>query len=47
MPGPMLLVDDKQRKTYLFAFIEDMSRLIAPTEFYLSEGLATYIQALR
>ncbi|CAO0822776.1 hypothetical protein DFAR_3990045 [Desulfarculales bacterium] len=28
MPGPMLLVDDKRRKNYLFAFIDGMSRLI-------------------
>ncbi|CAO0824197.1 hypothetical protein DFAR_490009 [Desulfarculales bacterium] len=34
--GLMLLVGDKRRKTYLFAFIDDMSRLIAHAEFYLS-----------
>ncbi|CAO0819907.1 transposase [Desulfarculales bacterium] len=34
----MLLVDDKRRKGYLFAFIDDMSRLIAHAEFYLSGG---------
>ncbi|CAO0824857.1 hypothetical protein DFAR_950031 [Desulfarculales bacterium] len=28
MHGPMLLVDDKRRKIYLFAFIDGMSRLI-------------------
>ncbi|CAO0823875.1 hypothetical protein DFAR_3980009 [Desulfarculales bacterium] len=27
--GPMLLVGDKRRKTYFFAFIDGMSRLIA------------------
>lgn len=47
MHGPMVLVGDKRRKTYLFAFIDDMSRLIAHAEFYLSEGLTTYLQALR
>ncbi|CAO0821594.1 hypothetical protein DFAR_2480044 [Desulfarculales bacterium] len=47
MHGPMFLVGDKQRKIYLFAFIDDMSRLIVHAEFYLSEGLATYLQALR
>ncbi|CAO0820007.1 hypothetical protein DFAR_680013 [Desulfarculales bacterium] len=26
MPGPMLLVGDNRGKTYLFAFIDDMSR---------------------
>ncbi|CAO0822241.1 hypothetical protein DFAR_2910015 [Desulfarculales bacterium] len=40
MHGPMLLVDDKRRKTYLFAFIDDMSRLSVHAEGYLSEGLA-------
>ncbi|CAO0821048.1 hypothetical protein DFAR_2090026 [Desulfarculales bacterium] len=39
----MLLVGDKRRKIYLFAFIDDMSRLIAHAEFYLSEGLAIYL----
>ncbi|CAO0822811.1 hypothetical protein DFAR_320013 [Desulfarculales bacterium] len=29
MHGPMLLVGDKRRKIYLFALIDDMSRLIA------------------
>ncbi|CAO0821796.1 transposase [Desulfarculales bacterium] len=43
----MLLVGDKRRKIYLFAFIDDMNRLIAHAEFYLSEGLTTYLQALR
>ncbi|CAO0820760.1 hypothetical protein DFAR_1870002 [Desulfarculales bacterium] len=47
MHGPMLLVDDKRRKTYLFALIDDMSCLVVLAEFYLSEGLATYLQALR
>ncbi|CAO0822753.1 hypothetical protein DFAR_3290001 [Desulfarculales bacterium] len=39
MHGPLLLVGDKRRKTYLFAFIDDISRLIAHAKFYLSEGL--------
>ncbi|CAO0822989.1 hypothetical protein DFAR_3400008 [Desulfarculales bacterium] len=43
MHGPMLMVGDKRRKIYLFAFIDDMSRLIARAEGYLSEGLATYL----
>ncbi|CAO0823184.1 hypothetical protein DFAR_3500002 [Desulfarculales bacterium] len=43
---PMLLVDDKRCKTYLFAFIDGRSRLTAHAEFYFSEGLATYLQAL-
>ncbi|CAO0823567.1 transposase [Desulfarculales bacterium] len=47
MHGPMLLVGDKRRKLYLFAFIGDMSRLITHAEFCLSEGLVIYLQALR
>lgn len=47
MHGPLILAGDKRRKSYLFAFIDDMSRLITHAEFYLSEGLATYLQALR
>ncbi|CAO0824698.1 hypothetical protein DFAR_840002 [Desulfarculales bacterium] len=39
MHGPMLLVGDKRRKIYLFAFINDMNRLVALAELYLSEGL--------
>ncbi|CAO0822229.1 hypothetical protein DFAR_2910003 [Desulfarculales bacterium] len=35
----MLLVGDKRRKIYLFAFINDMNRLVALAELYLSEGL--------
>ncbi|CAO0822876.1 hypothetical protein DFAR_3360003 [Desulfarculales bacterium] len=34
MQGPIFLVGDKRRKTYLFALIEDMSRLTARAEFY-------------
>ncbi|CAO0821452.1 hypothetical protein DFAR_3630016 [Desulfarculales bacterium] len=33
----------KRREAYLFAFIDDMSRMIVHAEFYLSEGLATYL----
>ncbi|CAO0821692.1 hypothetical protein DFAR_2570003 [Desulfarculales bacterium] len=29
MPGPMLLVGDKRRKSYPFALIDDISRLIS------------------
>jgi putative transposase len=48
MHWPMLLVvGDNRRKTYLLAFIDDISRLIVHAEFYLSEGLANYIQAVR
>lgn len=47
MHGPMIRVGDKKRKTYLFAFIDDMSRLIPHAEFYLSEGLPSFLSALR
>jgi putative transposase len=47
MHGPMVQVGDKRRKSYLFAFIDDMSRLVPHAEFFLSEGLTTYLDALR
>jgi transposase InsO family protein len=45
MHGPMAKVGDKQRKTYLIAFIDDHSRLVVHGEFYLSEGLACFLDA--
>ena len=48
MHGPMVLVDDdKRRKAYLFAFIDDMSRLIPHAQFYASEKLDSFLDALR
>jgi len=41
------LVNGKLRKTYLFAFIDDMSRFIPHAEFYLNEGIESYTDALR
>lgn len=46
MHGPRVLVEEKLRKTYLIAIIDDHSRLIPHAEFYLSEALALYIDAL-
>jgi len=46
MHGPRVLVDGKLRKTYLIAIIDDHSRLIPHAEFYLSEALALYLDAL-
>jgi hypothetical protein len=43
----MVVVEDKRRKTYLFAFIDDMSRLIPHAQFYLSEKLDSFLGALR
>jgi len=45
--GPRVTVERKQRKTYLFAFIDDCSRLIPHAEFYLSERIDDYCDALR
>lgn len=47
MYGPMVQVEGRQRKTFLFAFLDDMSRLIPHGQFYLSEGLESYLDCLR
>lgn len=47
MHGPELKVDGRNRKTYLFAFLDDHSRLLAHAEFYLREGLEAYLDAFR
>ena len=47
MHGIKVDVEGKMRKSYLFAFIDDMSRLIPHAEFYLHERLDSYIDALR
>jgi transposase InsO family protein len=47
MHGPSVLAQNKNRKTYLIAFIDDMSRLICHAQFYLSENLNSYLDALR
>jgi putative transposase len=45
--GPMVLEDGKQRKAFLFAFLDDHSRLIPHAQFYLTERLDSYLDALR
>ena len=45
--GPRVTVGGRLRKSYLFAFIDDMSRLIPQAEFYLQENLDAYTEALR
>ena len=45
MHGPMVIENDKRRKSYLIAFLDDHSRLIPHGAFYLSEGIANYLQA--
>ncbi|MDA8134351.1 MAG: DDE-type integrase/transposase/recombinase [Desulfobacteraceae bacterium] len=46
MHGPQILYQDKMRKTYLIAVIDDHSRLITSAGFYLSENLKTYLMVL-
>lgn len=45
MHGPKALVDDRLKKTYLIAFIDDHSRLIPYAKFYVSENLACFLDA--
>lgn len=47
MHGPTVRVEGKNRKAYLIAFIDDMSRLICHAQFYLSENLNCYLDSLR
>jgi putative transposase len=47
MHGPSVKVEGKNRKAYLIAFIDDMSRLICHAQFYLSENLDSYLDCLR
>lgn len=46
MHGPRVFVDGKLQKTYLFAFIDDHSRLIPHGRFYLAENLDNYLDCL-
>jgi hypothetical protein len=46
MHGPKVEVNERMRKTYLLAFIDDHSRLVPHGQFYLSEGLSSYLDAL-
>jgi putative transposase len=43
MHGPRVEVDGRMRKSYLLAFLDDHSRLVPHAQFYLSEGLACYL----
>jgi len=47
MYGPMVSVEGRQRKTFLFAFLDDMSRLVPHAQFYLTERLDNYLDSLR
>jgi len=46
MHGSQVEVNGRMRKTYLIAIIDDHSRLIVYARFYLSETLASYLDAL-
>ena len=45
MHGPMVMVNQRQRKTYLIAFLDDHSRMVPFAGFYLSENLASFMDA--
>lgn len=47
MHGPHVLINGKKRKSYLIAFLDDHSRLLPHTEFYLSERLDSWLDAFR
>jgi hypothetical protein len=46
MHGPKVDVEGRMRKTYLLAFLDDHSRLLPHAQFYLSERLGSYLDAL-
>jgi len=46
MHGPLITSGGKMRKSYLIALIDDHSRLIIHGEFYLSETILSYVDAL-
>jgi transposase InsO family protein len=47
MHGPKVEAEGKQKKSYLIAILDDHSRLIPHGEFYLSERLDSYLNALK
>jgi len=47
MHGPKVEVDGKLRKSFLFAFIDDHSRLIPHAAFYLKENLESFLDCFR
>lgn len=46
MHGPQVHEDGRTKKSYLFAFLDDHSRLVPHAQFYLTEGLDSYLNAL-
>ena len=45
MHGPRVLINEHRRKAYLIGFIDDHSRLVPFARFYLSENLASFLDA--
>jgi transposase InsO family protein len=46
MHGPRVEHENKRRKTYLIAFMDDHSRLVPHGEFFLSESVKSFLVAL-
>jgi len=46
MHGPQVDADGRMKKSYLLAFLDDHSRLVPHAQFYLTEGLDSYLNAL-
>jgi putative transposase len=47
MHGPLVTVEGKKRKTFLFALLDDHSRLIPHAQFYLKENLESFLDCLK
>jgi len=47
MHGPHVMINGKNRKSYLIAFLDDHSRLLPCAEFYSSERLDHWLDAFR
>jgi len=47
MHGPVVIENGKNRKTYLFALIDDHSRLITHAQFFLNENLLSFLRCLK
>ena len=45
MHGPKVEAEGRMKKSYLLAFLDDHSRLVPHAQFYLSEGISSYIDA--
>jgi transposase InsO family protein len=45
--GPQIVAEGKHRKTFLFAFIDDHSRLTPHAQFYLRENLQSFLDCFQ